>query len=378
MSSRIKIFIYLLIYLFIFYPNISRAVTLYAGAANQVVYEGQSFVMDWYLDSQDDAINTVDLKLKFNPDQLQVLSTSTGSSAINVWVKPPEYSNEKGTIEVVGGMAGGIKSDKIKLLSVTFNPIKTGSTQISMDENSKVLLSDGMGDPAKLVFSQIGFPINSADARPVNIHSDTNPDQATWYRSDKVIIKFDAKPDEAYSYSFSSNTEISPDDKPDEIRPEYVFENLNDGVYYFKLNSKKGTQAWQEAGVYRAQIDRTPPQAFRPALSSDPGISGGRPFVSFSAMDKESGISYYEVRFGKLGHWVKTSDTTLFLPGVILGDSIEIKAVDGAGNYSIQKVSTKYQTGFNKWLILAIIIIAIGMLFAAFKWYKHLLHKYRM
>ena len=101
-----------------FAPKPAQAATLYSGAANQVVYKGQSFVVDWYLDSQDSAINTVDLKLTYSKALLDVVDVNAGSSALDLWVKSPAFSAEDGTIQLTGGLSGGVVLAGISLLAL--------------------------------------------------------------------------------------------------------------------------------------------------------------------------------------------------------------------------------------------------------------------
>jgi hypothetical protein len=364
-----------------FAPKPAQAATLYSGAANQVVYKGQSFVVDWYLDSQDSAINTVDLKLTYSKALLDVVDVNAGSSALDLWVKSPTFSAEDGTIQLTGGLSGGLKSNRIPIFSVTFMPKDTGEARINMDQQSQVLIADGQGTPAPLLFNPVVFAINPAEAALNAIRSNTHPDQTKWYKENRAVLKFLPKDGEQYSYSFSSNSELFPDDAADPLRDEYVYDHLPDGVYYFKLNSKTGNGAWSEAGVYRIQIDATPPEQFEPAIASDSSIFDGSPFLSFAAKDKASGVARYEVRYG-IGGWQPVDQTFIRIPGLVLGSSIEVKAVDEAGNEQISRVSLKdlpQVSAYRQWFLWGIIISAgLVAVFLLRLGYKRLNRKYQI
>src|SRR4051812_5031155 len=64
--------------------NRASAATIFSQAANQDVYAGQTFVLDWYLDTENKPINAVDLGLSFSTDTLEVVDASTGNSLINL------------------------------------------------------------------------------------------------------------------------------------------------------------------------------------------------------------------------------------------------------------------------------------------------------
>ncbi|HYE22240.1 MAG TPA: hypothetical protein VD998_01475 [Verrucomicrobiae bacterium] len=374
-----KIILTILISL-LFTANQASAVSLYVGAANQVAYQDQTFLVEWYLDTQDEEINTVYLKLKFSKNALEVVDTSVGGSALNLWIKLPEVSNDLGTIELTGGISGGIKSDKVPIFTTTFKPKQTGSALITMDESSTILLSDGEGTSTSLLFNQLKFTVQPADAAPYKITSPTHPSETDWYKSETVEISFDPKANETYSFSFSSNAEVIPDDKPDDVKSgKLKFENITDGIYYFKLSSKTSSGPWQESGVFRVQIDRTPPENFKPEVASDPAIFNGKPFISFTAVDQVSGVDHYEIRFGSLGRWNRTDSSVVQIPGIILGDVVEIKVVDAAGNEQIQRVSIdelSQNSLFRSWIIWAIMLIGLVFVFFGVRLYRYFRKKY--
>src|SRR5579885_3772730 len=94
-NSKIFAFaVFVLIFGFCFLNfHSAHAAILYSQAANQDVYQGQNFVVDWYLDSEGVSLNTIDLKLNFSKSNLSVAQTTTGNSVVSVWVKNPIADN---------------------------------------------------------------------------------------------------------------------------------------------------------------------------------------------------------------------------------------------------------------------------------------------
>lgn len=99
---------------------------------------------------------------------------------------------------------------------------------------------------------------------------------------------------------------------------------------------------FEEPEDSRIIIDNTPPEPFTPVLSRDPSVAGGKYFVSFSAIDKDSGISHYEAReeyviFPYFGAWFFTNWEKTETPYILkLQDwwsRIYIRAYDLYGNY---------------------------------------------
>jgi hypothetical protein len=337
----------------------ANGAVLYSQAANQDVYEGQTFVVDWYLDTENQSINAINLGLNFSKDNLEVVEAGSGNSLINLWIQNPAFDNQKGSISLTGGVTNGIKSDKVPVFRTVFRAKQTGSAFINLDPSSQILLNDGTGASLLLKFKNEAFNIYPKDFIPVPISSMTHPNSDSWYSSHDVRIKFELKAGQDYSYSFSSNVEIIPDNVKQNVPAEISYTNMPDGIYYFKLNSKKADGNWTEAGVFRVQIDSTPPEPFNPEIGSDSGIFEGKKFVSFSTVDKTSGISHYKVKFGRFDS-AKIAETQYFqIPKFFIGDQITIEAVDNAGNIRIASIAYK---SISIWWLYGIGLIVLTLL----------------
>lgn len=359
---------FLIILGFLLFAKQTHAAVLYSTAANQDVYEGQTFVVDWYLDSESKPINTLDLKLNFSKDTLEVSNATTGNSLISLWIKYPSADNASGQIELIGGMPNGINDQKIPIFRTEFTAKAAGSAFINLDSTSVVLLNDGLGSNELLKFKNEMFNVYPKGFLPMQIASPSHPDSNAWYKNHDVAIRFNPKPGEDYSYSFSSNIEIIPDNQKQEVpgtslavpgKPaEIKYPNMPDGIYYFKLNSKVGPSNWKEAAVYRVQIDATPPEPFIPVIGSDLSVFGGVPFVSFSTVDKTSGISHYKVKVGLFGRNVETQ-SPYKLSKPLIGDSVKVEAFDQAGN---QQDAYAVYPGYMSTSVFEWILVLIGLL----------------
>jgi len=358
-----KFIIYNLKFLIIFLfglalaPKASAAI-LYSQAANQDVYEGQTFVVDWFLDTENQTINSIDLGLNFSRQIISAEDVNSGNSLVNIWIQYPKADNNAGKIQLTGGIPGGVRGAKIPIFRSTFSALSPGNAFIALDPASKVLLNDGQGTETILKYKNLEFNVYPKNFIPAALSSPTHPDSTKWYKTGDVEIKFDPKEGVDYSYSFSSNIEITPGNEKQETNGDLWFKNLEDGVYYFKLNTKVGPSNWQEAGVYRVQIDRTSPVEFTPAIGSDPSLFGGNKFVSFSTVDKTSGISHYNIKIGLFGRTYETqSPAKLYKP--IIGDNITVTAFDNAGN--AREVSLLWP-GIISVKVFEIFLILIGLI----------------
>ena len=354
---------FILIFAFCFLNyHFASAAVLYSQAANQDVYVGQTFVVDWFIDSEGQSINTVDLKLDYSKDTLDPVDMTAGNSVVSLWLDYPKAAD--GVVELTGGIPNGVQDSRIPVFRSVFRAKSAGTAYIKLDPNSAVLRNDGSGTSDLLKFKNLEFTVIPSNLIPETIQSTTHPDQNSWYRNRHVVIQFAPKSDVDYSYSFSSNIEIIPDDAKDEIPAEISYDNLNDGIYYFKINSKVGPSNWQEVGVYRIQIDATSPEEFTPTIGVDPAIYGGKPFLSFSTVDKTSGISHYIVKTGLFSRYKnQTSPYQLARPWV--GDTVTVKAYDNAGNFRTETIP--YQGYLSVRWFEVILGVIVGFCLFAFR-----------
>jgi len=333
-----RIFFTVLVACFMLHVSSERAsaAVLYAGSASENTSAGQSFVTEWYLDTENESVNLLNLELNFSAETLEVVEISKGS-VLNLWLKEPAADNEQGYVSMAGGVPGGVQGKRVPLFRITFFAKKTGQADIFMNPSSAALKHDGQGSAAPLSFTSLSFVISPEESYPVQISSPSHPNQNQWSQKNKIIIKFTARPKEVYSYSFSQNLEIFPDNVSDELRDEYVYDNFPDGIYYFRLNVQTASSTWQELGVYRVKIDQTAPEDFIPVITASPDTAGGQQFMSFSTVDKTSGISHYEIETWPFV-WKKISSPHL-VTKPWLRSKFQLRAYDLAGNYREIKIA---------------------------------------
>ena len=131
------------------------------------------------------------------------------------------------------------------------------------------------------------------------------------------------------------------------------------------------------------KADVIAPELFDVVLSSNPSVAGGKKFVAFSAVDKQSGVDHYEIletdpnRFGLLSwiskeaHWV-VGKSPYILRDQSLRSSILVKAVDKAGNERVvtyrapEELIEKSPLDYIGLIIL--VVVALGVLFGLFRY----------
>ncbi len=108
--------------------------------------------------------------------------------------------------------------------------------------------------------------------------------------------------------------------------------------------------------------DKTPPEFIEAIISHDSYVFDNQYFVSFFAVDKDSGIAYYEIKEGD--HDFVRAESPYVLQDQSLKSIVQIKAVDKAGNESIVTPEIAALPGalyktYLTWIIIGLVIAAI-------------------
>lgn len=109
--------------------------------------------------------------------------------------------------------------------------------------------------------------------------------------------------------------------------------------------------------------DTNPPNPFPIDLGQDPSLYDGKYFVSFYATDNETGVDRYEVK--EEGFPMIRTGSIYVLQNQNLTGSIEIKAIDLAGNARIQNLNLEEHLPWIR-IIISILIVVL-LLTAIFK-----------
>jgi Cohesin domain len=140
-------FIFFFVFLAVFYslPLVSSASTLSISPAAGSFSVGSTFNVSLLLDTKGKSINALQAFISFPADKLQVVSPSVGQSIIGVWTVSPKFNNNTGTLDLRGGIPGGIVASSGVLTNITFRVKSVGEAIIKYTDGSRVFLDDGFG-----------------------------------------------------------------------------------------------------------------------------------------------------------------------------------------------------------------------------------------
>ncbi len=306
-------------------PTTASAVELSLDPATGAYGPGETFMTTIRLDptSQDECINAVDLSIAFPRDTIKISAITTGESILSLWAQEPQFSQEGGTIHIIGGIPGGY-------------------------------CGRVMGDPgrtdivAKIVWSIPGFQIGTSTP----IGTTTVPIHFT---NDSKVLLNDGRGSEApLSFTNASYTRI----------PE----------------ARTLSSAWLD----EIKNDTSPPEPFTAQIVRDPNMYQGKYVLVWGTVDKQSGISHFEVTEedpGALGY-VRGKHTPAVAvratsPHVLvdqeLKSRITVRAYDEAGNRRdavIERGAKAYDRAIaiNAYADPVLIVVGLTILAGVFVW----------
>jgi hypothetical protein len=176
--SKLKILLLSSIFFFLFSTPVFAA-ELFLQSANQKFSIGDEFLVNVFLSTSGESINTVQAKIIFSEAFLQLKEIRIGNSVINFWINQPK-ATPLGVIDFSGVITNGYKGTNGFLFSAVFSAKSAGKGEINFDSIANVLLNDGNGTQASLKISPLQFLISkqtSAAGTTIEPLKDTEPPQ---------------------------------------------------------------------------------------------------------------------------------------------------------------------------------------------------------
>jgi len=278
-------------------------------------------------------INAVKTVLYFPKDKLSVEGVSKQDSIFTLWPEEPKFSNESGEITFLGGLPhpGFVGTDG-QILSIKFKAKDRGVAELNFGETA-ILASDGKGTNifsyAKEGKYTLNFPV------PI-ILSNTHPNEDKWYQDNNPEFSWKlVNTIIGVSFILDKNSTTEPDDISEGKLDSQIYQEINDGVWYFHLKAKDNL-GWSSTRHLTIHIDTTPPSPFEIVVNNEGDPTNPRPILYFDVHDEISGIDYYRINF-------ETGDSVILAnPGInqyqlpLQGPGthqIVVQAFDKAGNF---------------------------------------------
>lgn len=378
-------------------PAQAATASLFLSPAGGNYQVDQTFDVSIFLNTQGNSVNAIDLSLRFPPDKLELVSSGTGQSIIGLWTSPPKYNNQTGTVDLTGGIPGGVNVNRGLVTNLTFKVKALGPAEVRF-ARARILLNDGAGTEAVTQTQKSTYNlVLPAPSGPV-VTSDTHPDQTRWYNNPIVSLKWNT---EGGTSGFSYMISDQPDDVPDEISEggmrEIVYRDLGNGRHYFHIRAFRDG-IWGGTTHYAINIDNSLPAEFNLEILPNFRTTHRQPIIQFSTTDEHSNIDHYELKIVDVKNFAGSGEMFIevqspYIPNELsYGDyDVIVRAYDKADNYrevierlEIVPAGTTYISGkglhFGKlflswWLVLPLLLILIILLYILgrriHRWHRH-------
>jgi hypothetical protein len=364
---------------------------LFFSPAQQSILEDSEFDVSLYLNTNGGSINTMELTVQFPPDKLTLVKPSAGTSLIQLWVEPPSYSNKDGVVRFVGVIPNGVATKSGLISTLTFRAIGIGNAPISIKANSRILANDGLGSQVETGFGRATIEITPKPPEGVPIFSETHPFSNEWKNNTNAIFGWEtAVTSTDFSYILDDKPFTVPDNEPESANLTASFENLNEGLWYFHIKSRR-LGVWGAPTHYLVRIDSSPPAAFTPKVdylkTSFWDRTPPKALLSFFTTDHLSGVDHYEVAI------IDTDADSFVSPVFIQTESpyqlptdysesfrVIVRAIDRAGNIRDESIdivnapSSVRMIFDNIQMILFLVLLSILLLIIIhYLWGHHIL-----
>ncbi|HMO78281.1 MAG TPA: cohesin domain-containing protein [Candidatus Paceibacterota bacterium] len=339
-------------------PASAWAATLSVSPNTGVYTAGSSFTVRVVVNTQGKSINAAEGSLKFNPQEVTVVSVDRSNSIFNLWVTEPTFSNSAGTITFSGGMPTGYTGTSGTIFNVTFRSTSASTARVAITDGS-VLANDGKGtnvlssmnggtftiqalstSPAPEVVEYVA-PVNTPAAPQIN--SVTHSDQQAWYKTNEAVLRWNLPAGVTQVRTLIDNKSTSiPTKVYEDPISEIRLSDLPQGVSYFHLQFRNA-DGWGRVGHYRLAIDSEKPETFVITQAAENDYSNPAQVLQLESQDKTSLVKRYQIKIDNQDPYEfidEESTGKVTLPKLDPGyHAIIIEAFDQAGNSVIATYS---------------------------------------
>jgi hypothetical protein len=176
--------VYLIILVAIFLPSSCLAAVFSFDPANTSVPINLAIKTTLVLNTEDQEINAVSVKIRFPKNDLDLVLVSDAGSVVTFWIEKPKTSGGD-TVSFSGTIPGGYKGKNGNLFSLTFRPRNQALSKVTVEEVS-AFVNDGFGTPAKVRSAQFNLTVtepaalaegleNEGDIPVITIKDDSPP-----------------------------------------------------------------------------------------------------------------------------------------------------------------------------------------------------------
>ncbi|MFA6338947.1 MAG: cohesin domain-containing protein [Candidatus Paceibacterota bacterium] len=300
-----------------FVPLIANGQAVSLTSARTTYPEGSSILVSLSIDTAGRSINAISGTVSAPVSNLSIQDVRYGSSIISLWVAQPTINSASGSINFTGGTPGGFSGAAGPILSFNVLAKSVGTYTVSV-KDLNILLNDGQGTELT------GVKIN-----PLTLTIEKRKEVAAPAVTAPVV---------------PSTKETS---KPS-VKPKTTLE-------------KPITETQPQ--------DILPPDPIISSINREPTIENNKYFAVFFAVDKDSGVSYYEVKEQPLlislftesfnTEWTR-ANTPYILKYQLWASNVRVRAFDQVGNMAETRSFKPFHPTLLTIFALLLVIISVA------------------
>jgi hypothetical protein len=319
------------------------------------VYQvGNTFTARVQIATQGQSVNAAEGTIKFNPNELSVVSVTRSGSIFNLWVTEPAFSNSAGTVNFSGGVPTGYSGSVGNVLSITFRVTNAGSPRVTFTDGS-VLANDGRGTNVLTSMTGGSYTAQAASAAPVaevieyvapantpaapRINSDTHPDPANWSNETTAELSWTLPAGiTAVRTLLDDRSSTVPTNVYDNPISSISLDELPEGVSYFHLQFRNA-DGWGRITHYRLAVDSVGPANIAITTATTTDETNPQQVLQVTTDEEGSGVVRYLVKINEAEPFEFIDEAgagLITLPVLKPGyHAIIVEAFDAAGNSTI-------------------------------------------
>lgn len=379
----VKLALYLLgcVIVYILSATTLHAATLSLSPATGVYQANTTFSVTVLVNTKGQPINASEGTIRFNPNELSVVSVNRSGSIFNLWVAEPTYSNSVGTVSFSGGLPSGYTGSAGNIMTVTFRALGSGPTKVNFSGGS-VLANDGKGTNVLTSMGNGSYTVQAASVVPETeiieyiasantptapiIKSATHSDPDAWHTNKTASLNWVIPQGvTAIRTLLDQNPTSIPTKVYDTPISSIELPDLPEGKSYFHIQFKNA-DGWGKVTHYRLAIDTVRPNSIDISHEEGADLSNPNQVLLVAVDDATSEVKRFQVKLDNSDPFEYRTDSgssTIPLPQLEPGyHSVIIEAFDEAGNsiigtYSFTVISfekpvfTEYPSEMNEEVI---------------------------